>query len=161
MVAGWGRLVSALITAVLLLAGCGTVRIPADPDGTLDRVRGGVLRVGVSPHEPWTTLTTGEEPGGIEPDLVRGWTAGLGARAVWTVGGEQALVQAMERGELDLVIGGITADTPWTDMAAITQPFTTSQGPDGPQEHVMLAPMGENAFLVELERYLLAQEVQV
>jgi ABC-type amino acid transport substrate-binding protein len=150
----------ALIAVVLLLAGCGAVRIPADPDGTSDRVRGGVLRVGVSPHEPWTTLAAGE-PGGIEPDLVRGWASGLGARVVWTVGGEQALVQAMERGELDLVIGGITAETPWTDMAAVTRPFTTSHGPDGPQEHVVLAPMGENAFLVELERYLLAQEVRV
>ena len=158
--AGWLRLLSELLVGLaLLLSGCGSVRIPADPDGTLDRVRGGVLRVGVSPHEPWTTVTAAE-PGGIEPDLVRRWAAGLGARVAWTVGGEQPLVQAMERGELDLVIGGITADTPWSDQAATTRPYATSQGPDGQQEHVMLAPMGENAFLVELERYLLAQEVQ-
>jgi polar amino acid transport system substrate-binding protein len=158
--AGWVRLLAALLVGLaLLLSGCGSVRIPADPDGTLDRVRGGVLRVGVSLHEPWTTVTAAE-PGGIEPDLVRRWAAGLGARVAWTVGGEQPLVQAMERGELDLVIGGITADTPWSDQAATTRPYATSQGPDGPQEHVMLAPMGENAFLVELERYLLAQEVQ-
>ena len=153
------RLLPALVVALaLLLAGCGSVRIPVDPDGTLDRVRGGVLRVGVSPHEPWTTVTA-TEPGGLEPDLVRRWAAGLGARIAWTVGGEQPLVQAMERGELDLVTGGLTADTPWADQAALTWPYATSEGPDGSQEHVMLAPMGENAFLVELERYLLAQEV--
>src|SRR5829696_4777577 len=118
--AGRVCLLSALLVAfAVLVAGCGSVRIPADPDGTLDRVRGGVLRVGVSPHEPWTTVTAAE-PGGIEPDLVRRWAAGLGARVAWTVGGEQPLVQAMERGELDLVIGGITADTPWSDQAATT-----------------------------------------
>jgi ABC-type amino acid transport substrate-binding protein len=147
-----------LIALVLLLVGCGSVQIPADPDGTLDRVRGGVLRVGVSPHEPWTTVAA-EGLAGVEPDLVRRWAAALGARVEWTVGGEQPLTSALERGELDLVIGGITADTPWTSHAAVTRSYATSQGPDGPQEHVMLVPMGENAFLVELERFLLAQEV--
>lgn len=157
--AGRVHLLAALLAVALVLVGCGSVRVPVDPDGTLDRVSGGVLRVGVSPHEPWTTVGT-DEPGGIEADLVRGWASGLGARVEWSVGGEQPLVQALERGELDLVVGGITADTPWTDMAAVTRSYTTSQGPDGPQEHVVLAPMGENAFLVELERYLLAQEVR-
>jgi hypothetical protein len=157
--AGRVSLLPALLVAfAVLVAGCGSIRIPADPDGTLDRVRSGVLRVGVSPHEPWTRVTTAE-PDGRESDLVRRWAAGLDARIAWTVGGEQPLVQAMERGELDLVIGGITSDTPWVDQAAVTRPYATSEGPDGPQEHVMLAPMGENAFLVELERYLLAQEV--
>lgn len=91
---------------------------------------------------------------------MRAWAAGLGARVEWRVGGEQPLTSALERGEIDLVIGGITADTPWTSHAAVTRPYATSEGSDGPQEHVMLAPMGENAFLVELERFLLAQEVR-
>ena len=149
--AGWVRLLAALLVGLaVLLSGCGAVRIPADPDGTLDRVRGGVLRVGVSPHEPWTTLAA-DEPGGIEPDLMRGWAAGLSAQVVWTVGGEQALVQAMERGELDLVLGGITADTPgrtWPRSPSRSPPRTARTGR---RSTWCWTPMGENAFLAGLE----------
>ncbi|CAA9224129.1 MAG: hypothetical protein AVDCRST_MAG52-660, partial [uncultured Blastococcus sp.] len=72
--AGRVHLLAALLAVALVLVGCGSVRVPVDPDGTLDRVSGGVLRVGVSPHEPWTTVGT-DEPGGIEADLVRGWAS--------------------------------------------------------------------------------------
>ncbi len=143
------------VLALALLAGCG-LTAPADPEGTLDRVRGDVLRVGVTHHEPWVVLTDGGDPSGDEPALLETFAASLDADIDWTVGNEESLVAALERGELDVVVGGFTDATPWADRAATTVPYTEAPGPDGsPQKHVMLVRMGENRFLVALETFLL------
>lgn len=146
------------VLSAVLLAGCGA-SIPADPDGTLDRVTGADLRVGVSPSAPWTETDGAGDPSGTEVVLVEEFAEHLGADVEWTEGGEADLVSALERGELDLVIGGFTDATPWTSKAAMTQPYAESTNEEGKTaKHVMLAPMGENAFLVELERFLLEGE---
>lgn len=150
------KLVPALVVLVCA-AGC-AAQFPADPDGTLDRVTGGVLRAGISPSPPWTVLAAGtEDPTGAEVDLVEDFAASIDADVVWTPGGEEELMAQLERSELDLVVGGLTATSPWTSHAALTYPYTTTTGPDGTQEkRVMAAPLGENAFLVALESFLLS-----
>lgn len=155
------RLVAAL-AGCLLLTGCG-VTIPTDPEGTLADVRGGVLRVGVSPNPPWTEedAVASGGPGGIEPDLVRGFAEQVDAEIEWTSGAEQTLFDQLDRGELDLVVGGLTAKSPWSSHAALTYPYAQTEDPSGAKElHVMAVRVGENAFMTELERYLLEQEVQ-
>jgi polar amino acid transport system substrate-binding protein len=140
-----------------LLVGCG-VRIPADPEGTLERVTGGTLRVGVSPNPPWTEVSQEADPAGTEIGLVEEFAATLSAEIMWTVGGEEALIKAMEHGALDLVVGGLTADTPWEEHVAITKPYAEATGPDGERvELVMAAPPGENAYLLRLEKFLLSR----
>lgn len=141
-----------------ILVGCG-LSIPSDPDHTLQRVRGAVLRVGASPSEPWIVWGAQREPTGLEAELVRGFAESLGARVEWIRGGEEALIGRLERGELDLVVGGLTAETPWVEKAAVTKPYLSEETPEGKREHVMAAPLGENAFLVELERFLLTSKV--
>ncbi|WP_199424935.1 transporter substrate-binding domain-containing protein [Actinotalea solisilvae] len=145
-----------------LLAGCG-VTIPTDPEDTLEDVRGGVLRVGVSTDPPWTEEAPdpgGSGPAGIEPQLVRDFAASLGAEVEWTRGGEADLVDQLHRDELDLVVGGLTTTSPWAAHATLTYPYAEATGPEGATElHVMAVQTGENAFLVELERFLLGQEV--
>lgn len=120
--------------------------------------------MGVSPNPPWTDQAPDLEtptPTGIEVSLLEEFAELLDADLEWTIGGEEALIKELELEELDLVIGGLTAKSPWSEHAALTYPFAESIGPDGEKEmHVMAAPMGENAFLVELERFLLAQDVQ-
>ncbi|WP_139415427.1 transporter substrate-binding domain-containing protein [Agromyces laixinhei] len=149
------RSLAVIVGAVIALSGCG-LAIPADPHGTLDQVRDGSLRVGVSANPPWTDTHDDREPSGIEPRLVQRFADELNAEVEWTEGGESTLVSALERGELDIVIGGILDDTPWVDQAAMTLPYTDSTSEHGDRErHVMLTRMGENAFLVELERFLL------
>jgi polar amino acid transport system substrate-binding protein len=148
----------AVVLLAVVLSGCG-MSIPADPDGTLDRVTGGTLRVGVSPSAPWTETEGAGDPGGSEAALAEEFADHLDAEVEWTEGGEADLVSALERGELDLVIGGFTDTTPWTSKSAMTQPYAESTDEEGTTaKHVMLAPMGENAFLVELERFLLEGE---
>ncbi|KAE8763588.1 transporter substrate-binding domain-containing protein [Georgenia thermotolerans] len=143
-----------------LAAGC-SATIPSDPDGTLERVRGDVLRVGVSPNPPWTIVTAADAPpAGTEAVLVEEFARSLDAEVEWTVGGEEALVGRLERGQLDLVVGGLTARSPWAEKAALTYRYTEAVGPEGEKElHVMAAPMGENAFLVELEHFLLGKDL--
>lgn len=158
-----GTIVRALLAAalgLLALTGCG-ISVPADPDGTLQRVRGGLLRVGYSPSPEWVEAGLGAEPGGREADLVRQFASHLNATVEWSEGGEELLMGRLKKGDLDLVVGGLTAKSPWHTHAAITRPYVTVRDADGRDEkHVMAAPMGENAFLVELETFLLAREVQ-
>jgi len=151
------RSTAILLSAVgLSLCGCG-LSIPSDPDGTLQRVTGGELRVGVSPNPPWTVLppSEGEPPTGREVDLVHQVAEELDAQVRWTVGGEEALMGSLEQDELDLVIGGLTEKSPWTTHAALTVPHSTSMGPEGdPVGRVLAVPMGENAFMVTVEKVL-------
>jgi polar amino acid transport system substrate-binding protein len=220
-------LVAVAALLAVLAAGCG---IPRDPESTLDRVRGGTLRAGITASEPWTTLDDGR-PGGVEVELVERFASELGARVEWVDGSEADLIGALEVRELDLVVGGLTADTPWQAKAAITRSYATTRvvvavpasqplpddiaglrvavetGTDAAgileektdaipvrvpdvtrvtesavaidewlladldlrdtgvhlskTEHVMATPLGENAFLVRLERFLIANQDEV
>lgn len=140
--------------AALALSGCGA-QFPNDPEGTLERVRGDVLRVGATEHRPYVELDDVDEPTGSEPVLVEKFAERLDADIAWTTGSEAELLDALEQGELDLVIGGFLHDTPWAERGATTRAYVEEQTADGSTEqHVMIVPMGENAFLVELETFL-------
>lgn len=202
-------------------AGCD---FPRDPEGTLDRVRDGTLRVGVIEDPPWVRLGRGE-PTGFEPGLVREFANRLGAEVEWVEGTESDLAEALRGFQLDLVIGGLTRDWPHGKEAALTRPYIDTNvelgvpaGESAPDElggveiwvrahseeaallkqeeedavprffedldqvdglallpsyeidvlgyersgyilrdheHAMAVPAGENAFLVELEKFLL------
>lgn len=148
-----------LVAALIVLSGCG-VQVPSDPNGTLARVSGGVLTVGVSHNPPWTDIT-GDEPAGTEVELVQEFAESIDAEVEWEVGGEERVITLLGADRLDMVIGWLTAESPWTSEVALTTSYTNAAGPTGADdEHVMAVRMGENAFMVELERFLLAQELQ-
>jgi ABC-type amino acid transport substrate-binding protein len=139
-----------LVAAAVLLAGCGTSLLPddfpADPDGTLDRIRAdGVVRVGASPRPGWVEVGD-DAPTGREPRLVEAFAADLDAEVEWTVAGEEELVRLLEDGEIDLAVGGFTEANAWVSKVGLTRPYTGT--------HVMMVPMGENALQSRLERWL-------
>jgi polar amino acid transport system substrate-binding protein len=105
------------------LAGCD--RIPTDPEGTLDRVRGGTMRVGISLSDPWTTQEDGDF-GGVEVELVERFAATLDADVVYFEGSEEELFAALLHHELDLVIGGLTSVNPHAAEAGMTHPYFTT-----------------------------------
>ncbi|UWF77791.1 MULTISPECIES: hypothetical protein [Microbacterium] len=117
--AGAGRrrgprhLLAGLVGLVLsaALAGCG-LSIPTDPDGTLDRVRGGELRVGASPEKGLLEIDDGTPTGSLA-ELVTGFAESIDAEVEWTPGSEETLVGMLEHGELDLVVGAFTDQTPY------------------------------------------------
>jgi len=152
------RRVLGAATAVLLIgavSGCG-MAIPADPDGTLDGVIGGELRVGYSP-EPGLIDVGAEGPTGPLADLVQDYARSEGAEPVWSLASEETLVDALDRGSLDLAVGGFTDKAPWTDRAALSRPFTLDEVPDPAHVSVMLVPAGENAMLSSVESFLDAE----
>ena len=144
---------SALLLAACL-SGCG-VTVPTDPDGTLDRVRDGELRVGASASGA-LVVVDGERVDGSLADLVDDFAASVGADVEWTVGSEEQLVDGLEAGSLDLAVGGMTDQTAWSDRVAVTRGYTGIAGSEG-RTVVMFLPMGENAWQSEIERYLDAE----
>lgn len=141
----------------LLITGCA---IPKDPDGTLDDVRGGTLRVGVTAADPWVV----DKAEGVEIELIEDFAATLDAEVRFEDGSEAVLLERLKAGELDLVAGGFDEKTPWITHGAPTRPYleVREEQDSGPANvgHVMLAPLGENAFLVELEEFLDAHEAE-
>lgn len=157
------RLVQTVMLCVLAfgLVSCGG-RFPADPDGSLNRVSGGTLRIGVSHQPPWTDTSNGNEadPGGIEARMIEDYAASIDAEVEWRAGGEEFLIGLLADGELDLVIGGLTSKSPWSSDAALTTSYAQSVGIGGSTDkHVMAVRMGENAFMTSLEKFLLDADV--
>ena len=153
-----GSTVALALAAVLALAGCGTY--PADPAGTLERVADGTLRVGASENGEWVQFA-GEDVQGTEADLVRDFAARIGADVEWVPGTEHVLAEELKHGELDLVIGGLDDKTPWAQHGGLTRAYAESRDSrDSLHKHVMLVPLGENAFLLELDRFLMEAKEQ-
>ena len=143
-----------LVLLCALLSGCG-LSIPTDPEGTLDRVRSTqVLRVGASPRPGWVEMSDRGDPTGREPEIVQRFADHLGVDVEWTVAGEEHLVALFEDGELDMAVGGVTEQNPWVEKVGLTRPYVEVKTRGTTEAHVMMVPMGENAFQSELERWL-------
>lgn len=136
----------------LMSAACG---LPRDAAGTVGRVGHGALRVGVVANPPFVIDANGMLSG-VEPALVEAIARDVDARLVWSRGTEHALMQALRRRELDLVIAGLDATVPWANEVALTRPYY-----DDSKAHVLAAPPGENAWLVAIERVLEANRSRV
>jgi polar amino acid transport system substrate-binding protein len=222
------RIALALLIAALAATGC---QYPRDPDGTLNRVEDGVMRVGVTDSDPWVLLEGGEPSGGAEVELARRFARDLGARIEWVQGSEEELVDAAKEGQVDLILAGLTSKSRWKKDVAFTRPYVETRSvvgapagrsyPDdfagvpvavelgteeeglleqrtdarvvpvtdiatragepaavhdyllddlrladsgtelGSAKHVMAVKLGENAFLVRLERFLLDREDEI
>lgn len=139
---------------VIALTGClGTV--PMDPDGSLDAVTGGTLRVGVSvdPDVAEAGRSADDAPRGPLVDLASEYAESIDARVSWTTAGEETLVGMLEDGDIDLAIGGFSAETPWAERVGATRGYADLPGLDG-RTVVWLVPAGENALLSDLELFL-------
>jgi polar amino acid transport system substrate-binding protein len=221
-------LTAVILLAAIAVAGC---QYPRDPDGTLNRVEGGVMRVGVSEADPWVVLDGDEPAGGAEVELARRFARDLGARIEWVQGSEEELVDAAKEGQVDLILAGLTSKSRWKKDVAFTRPYVDTRSVVGAPaggsypddfsgvpvavelgseeeglleqrtdarvvpvtdlasrtgepaavhdyllddleltdsgteldeaEHVMAVKLGENAFLVRLERFLLNREDEI
>lgn len=83
----------AIVMAVLSMTAC---EFPRDAAGTLARVRGGVLRVGVVNNPPFV-IDTPSGVRGVEGALAGTLAQQLGARIEWRRGPEHALMRALRK----------------------------------------------------------------
>lgn len=145
---------AALTICAVMLGGCG-LQVPADPNGSLAHIRAGTLQAGAS-VDPGLVERDGTELTGGAVDLVEQFAAEQGAEVEWTVASEESLVRGLEDGELQIVVGGMTADSPWADRVGTTRGYPGIPGADG-RDIIMLVPMGENGLLAALETFLDAE----
>lgn len=159
---GAARLIRSLLPCLLLfvVAGC-SPGLPRDPEGTLLRATGGTVVVGVSENPPHTHVSDDGAVSGTEVDIVEAWAATIDADVEWVPGAESVLMAMLEEGEVDVVVGGLTSDSPWTTHAALTRPYAQTTGPDGKAvELVIAARMGENSLLVSIETFLVDEGLE-
>lgn len=148
----WRQLAAVALFSVIM--GC---EYPKDPQGTLDRVRGGTLHVGVMPHDPWVRID-GKHVAGLEAALVQSLADELGATVQWYPGGETNLFEQLRRFELDLVIGGLTTRSLWSSKVAMSKPIRIATEQGRKQSYVWAMPSGENAWVMHVDAYLALQK---
>jgi ABC-type amino acid transport substrate-binding protein len=149
-------------TALLVLLACG---LPRDPEGTLERVRGGELRAGAVVNPPFVVLEGGRISG-TDVRLVESFAEALGARVTWAIAPGEDLVAALEEFRVDVVAGGLTRDDPRLAKLGTTRPYVPEAPPARPvllenppaKEYVLAVPPGENRFLLTLDRHLHEQQ---
>ncbi len=119
---GSARVVALL--CVIAFASC--AQYPKDPAGTLERVRGGTMRVGYTVNRPWT-MDASAPPGGVEATLIERFARRLDARVEWIEASEQELFAALHVRELDVVIGGLVSTNPSSGEGTFTHPYITTR----------------------------------
>lgn len=131
--------ISILLPVVLGVAGCD---LPRDPDGTLQRVRGGEIRIGL----------VGPDPAAAAARAAASAFAGdLRARPVFVRGDSHDLVEQMRQGRLDL-IAALPAETPFKARIGLSRSYPAAAEPG--RDLAWGVPRGENAFLGAVDRFL-------
>lgn len=117
-----------LFLSGLLLLSVEACDLPTDQRGTLDRVQNSRIYVGVIENWPWATLRK-KQAEGVEADLVKAFADTLNAKVEWIGGGFPALSRALEVGQIDLLIGGLTSRPPAKERLGLSTIYfrTTSR----------------------------------
>jgi len=148
------RIAPLLLLAAAAAAACG--EMPKDPEETLDRAGGGVLRAGAAAASPWVVVGPDGTPSGPEVELVEAFARSIDARVEWRTGGADELLHALEEREIDVLAAGLTTKSPWAQHVGMTRPWRK----DGSEERVLAVAPGENGTLFALDRLIHAREGQ-
>ncbi|MEE1658228.1 transporter substrate-binding domain-containing protein [Microvirga sp. CF3062] len=112
---------AAVLVGILAAGGCSD--FPKDNAETLKQLQAGrEMKVGVAHNPPWTVVAEGRIEG-VEPALVTQWAESLGTKARFITGPTDALVEALYKRELDVLIMGLTDKTPHSGKLALSQPY--------------------------------------
>jgi len=102
----YSRIVTLLVVCSMLIA-CDDIRFPRDPEKTLETVLAdGEMTVAFADNPPWVTFHGEGPPQGMEVDLVRAFADELGVAIDWKRLGAFSALEGLERGDIDLAIGG-------------------------------------------------------
>ncbi len=144
----------AFVAALLCLAACD---LPRDPNGTMNRVRGGTLVVGIVEGSSYASLGASEATG-EDADLARRVADTFGAEPRWTRGTADQMVAALDDGAVDLAIGGIPRRAPWTTRVALTASIGGMNLGGERVERAFALPLGENRWMLEVNRVVRRRE---
>lgn len=128
---------------LLLLAGCSD--IPRDPDGTSDRIRAeGRFRIGLiegsaaSASQQRSFLARVQQRAGASAEIERG--------------AAEPLLQKLEAGDFDLVLGAMSAKSPWEKQVHFLPALSEIVAPKSYVRVVPMARNGENEWIALLDR---------
>lgn len=132
-----------MVLACLLLSACDV--LPRDPAGTSNRIAQD-RKFTVALADP--SISEAPQVGKLIHEIERK----TGARAQWRPGSGEAVLQQLDDGTLDLVIGRFTANSPWATDVAFGPPLATTGSKDAPL--ILKAAMrnGENRWIMTIER---------
>lgn len=117
---------SIVLLPLLLAVSCD--QYPRDPEGSLKQIeQSAMLHVGVMLNPPWVAGNAPASPAGVEAQLIEQFAQELGVEVVWHWGGEEKLFEGLKTYELNILIGGITTDNPWTQHSGFTVPYFSSE----------------------------------
>ena len=121
---------------LLLLHACD---LPRDPGKTLEHVQHGTLRAGAVLNPPWVMADSGGVAG-VEVQLVEALAQNLRSRVSWVRGSESQLMAQLKERELDIVVGGLTVEGPWSKEVGASRPYYRDSLivllPDGKSGHL-------------------------
>lgn len=112
-------------TAVLALLASAITHQAADARTLQQILNVGDLRIGVVLAAPWVLRNDDGELEGFEIDVARRLTADLGVEAEFVVYRFDALVAAVESGEIDIVISGLTITPERARHVNFSSPYAT------------------------------------
>jgi len=130
------------------LAGCD---LPRDPEGTLETVRGGEMRVGVL-----KVHANAEQ----DRPIVERLAAALGSKPVYVEGDAHALFEDLKRGQIHLVIGGVPEKTPFGKELGLSKPAGSLHGAHEEENRVIAVRPGENGFLLKVNEAIEAAKAE-
>lgn len=97
---------------------------PRDPEGTLKKTEGKILRVGITENPPFV-LFEKEGPGGTEVQLIKAFAKDLNADIRWIKGSEATIFTLLKKGAIDIAAGGFRHQSVWKKHVHFTNPHDT------------------------------------
>lgn len=132
---------------------------PRDAEDSTQRARIQTMRVGVSHDPPYVVLTESAAPRGDDITRVHALADAQGARIEWVMLGHDALMRELLAFRLHLVVGGHARDSPWRPRVGWSRAWHARAGADdAPHERRFALPPGENAWQLEVDRFIQAHE---
>lgn len=130
-----------IIVCLAMVVGCD---LPRDPENTLNRVRGDILKIG-------TTSATGLSDA-RERAVLNAFAEKVGAEIRLHHEELHALVKQIERGEIHLIAGRLPKNTPFSKHLGLSAPVSKLRRKNKIVDTVFGVRPGENAFLYELDK---------
>jgi polar amino acid transport system substrate-binding protein len=117
------KFVFAFMPLLVALNSCD--QYPRDAKGTLNRVQGKVLKVGLSGYD--STANTSDRNVHLELHLIQSFAQQVHARVEWVRGPQSEIIKLLHNNHLDMAIGGYTSPSPFEKEVSFTKPYFTER----------------------------------
>ncbi|MBA4090585.1 MAG: hypothetical protein C0494_08345 [Sphingobium sp.] len=132
-----------ILCCMMLLVACDA--LPRDPAGSSEAIRRhGVMRVGL-------VLGDGDFGRAASARLLDRLSRQTGARAAIRSGATEPLFQALERGDIDLVLTPLDPESPWMTRISLSPPIATQGRKDKRLDYYAAMRNGENRWIMTVE----------